>query len=258
MDSKQRKASTSKERRAALIWCAAAITVSLVMILALNPFRHTATPTPAGTTDTGASATASPSAGTGAPAASPSATTGDGMFTGDAETIADQVRALLNAPDASGIDSMSTLLYRHGHKDLAEASDVYDAIGSQRDDATVRRLARTWYAQALPAAAKARLADLSDSMTGARQAASQIDKLGLSDTDGCKAIPQATRTAGTLTKAKSDDYQALTDAQQALTDAESTCAANLDATQLAKVFGTPQGTTTPDATTPDTSGKDAQ
>lgn len=257
MDSKQRKASTPKERRTALIWCAAAITVSLVMILALNPFRHTATPTPAGTTGTGATA-ASPSAGTGSPAVSPSATTGDGMFTGDAETIADQVRALLNAPDASGIDSMSTLLYRHGHKDLAEASDVYDAIGSERDDATVRRLARAWYAQALPAAAKARLSDLSDSMTGARQAASQIDKLGLSGTDGCKAIPQATRTAGTLTKAKSGDYQALTDAQQALTDAESTCAANLDATQLAKVFGTPQGTTTPDATTPDTSGKDAQ
>lgn len=256
MDSKQRKASTPKERRTALIWCAAAIIVSLVMILALNPFRRTATPTPAASTGTSASSTPSPSAGT--PAASPSATAGDGMFTGDAEAVADQVRALLNAPDGAGIDSMSTLLYRHGHKDLAEASDVYDAIGSQRDDATIRRLARAWYAQALPAAAKARLADLSDSMTGARQAASQIDKLGLSDTDGCKAIPQATRTAGTLTKAKSDDYQALTDAQQALTDAESTCAANLDATQLAKVFGTPQGTTTPDATTPDTSGKDAQ
>ena len=64
------------------------------------------------------------------------------MFTGDAEQISNDVRDLLNAPENSNVDTLSTLLYRHGRQDLAEATDLYDAIGKEEDDETIRSLAR--------------------------------------------------------------------------------------------------------------------
>ena len=70
------------------------------------------------------------------------------MFIGDAEQIADDVRDLLNAPENSNVDTLGNLLYRHNRQDLAEATDLYDAIGQQKDIDTIRSLAREWYPQA--------------------------------------------------------------------------------------------------------------
>lgn len=76
------------------------------------------------------------------------------MFTGDAEQIADDVRDLLNAPENSNVDTLGNLLYRHNRQDLAEATDLYDAIGQQKDIDTIRSLAREWYPQAMQAVSR--------------------------------------------------------------------------------------------------------
>ena len=82
------------------------------------------------------------------------------MFIGDAEQIADDVRDLLNAPENSNVDTLGNLLYRHNRQDLAEATDLYDAIGQQKDIDTIRSLAREWYPQAMQAGIEARRDDL--------------------------------------------------------------------------------------------------
>lgn len=86
------------------------------------------------------------------------------MFTGDAEQIADDVRDLLNAPENSNVDTLGNLLYRHNRQDLAEATDLYDAIGQQKDIDTIRSLAREWYPQAMQAGIEARRDDLSSGL----------------------------------------------------------------------------------------------
>ena len=163
-------------------------------------------------------------------------------FTGDAEQISNDVRDLLNAPENSNVDTLSTLLYRHGRQDLAEATDLYDAIGQQKDIDTIRTLAREWYPQAMRAAIEARHSDLSDGLDNTAKSVTTIQQDNLENTQGCGDIKNAYETAKQLVDSKSDDYDALTKAQQDLTTATSGCATNLDPKDLEKVFGQPQGT----------------
>ena len=164
------------------------------------------------------------------------------MFTGDAEQISNDVRDLLNAPENSNVDTLSTLLYRHGRQDLAEATDLYDAIGQQKDIDTIRTLAREWYPQAMRAAIEARHSDLSDGLDNTAKSVTTIQQDNLENTQGCGDIKNAYETAKQLVDSKSDDYDALTKAQQDLTTATSGCATNLVPKDLEKVFGQPQGT----------------
>lgn len=164
------------------------------------------------------------------------------MFTGDAEQISNDVRDLLNAPENSNVDTLSTLLYRHGRQDLAEATDLYDAIGQQKDIDTIRTLAREWYPQAMRAAIEARRSDLSDGLDNTAKSVETIQQDNLENMQGCGDIKNAYETAKRLVDSKSDDYDALTKAQQDLTAATSGCATNLDPKDLEKVFGQPQGT----------------
>lgn len=148
----------------------------------------------------------------------------------------------MNAPENSNVDTLSTLLYRHGRQDLAEATDLYDAIGQQKDIDTIRTLAREWYPQAMRAAIEARHSDLSDGLDNTAKSVTTIQQDNLENTQGCGDIKNAYETAKQLVDSKSDDYDALTKAQQDLTTATSGCATNLDPKDLEKVFGQPQGT----------------
>ena len=133
------------------------------------------------------------------------------MFTGDAEQIADDVRDLLNAPENSNVDTLGNLLYRHNRQDLAEATDLYDAIGQQKDIDTIRSLAREWYPQAMQAGIEARRDDLVQLDNTARRVAT-IKQDDLSARKGCGDLKAAYETAARkrLVDSKSDDYDALT------------------------------------------------
>ena len=163
------------------------------------------------------------------------------MFDGDAERIANDVRDLLNSPQDSNVDTLSNLLYRHDRQDLAEATDLYDAIGRQEDIDTIRSLARDWYPKAMQAAIDARREDLSSGLASADKESKRIEQGDLSATDGCDDLKGAYETAKRLVDSGSQDYDALTGAQQDLTAAVSGCATNLGPFDRAKVFGSPQG-----------------
>ena len=243
-----RPASTPEQKRQAVKAAVAAVAALVVMLLLFNPWWHRAGDTQsASSPDT----TASPSASGGQSAddAESKKATGledkaRGMFTGDAPAIANEVRDLLNAPEDSNVDSLSNLLYRHGHQDLAEASDVYDAIGREQPVDAIRGLAREWYPKAMRAAIDARTADIGSSLDGAKRAADGIGKL---DADGlaqsCSSLSGAYERARKLVDGKSDDYDALTQAQQDLTSSMSGCATDLNETDRTSVFGQPQGST---------------
>ena len=226
MSGSKRPSSTPSQVRQARVWIIIAVIGVMLMVLAFNPWRST------GGTATGSASASSSATSSGHPSKKVRNGTLEQqaatMFTGDAESIADEVRELLNAPEDSNVDTLSNLLYRHDHRDLAEASDLYDAIGSERPVERVRALARQWYPQAMRAAIDARLDDLESALSGAGRAA---DRLG------------AYETAKSLVNGKSQDYDALTKAQQDLTSATSGCAASLEGDQLTKVFGQAQGST---------------
>lgn len=239
---KHRQASTPESKKQAAIWCAIAIIAITVMVLIANPWKQQ-TSTPAATQSSQSTQTQShkqkkkktkPSGSLQQQAQS--------MFTGDAEQIADDVRDLLNAPENSNVDTLSNLLYRHDRQDLAEATDLYDAIGQQKDIDTIRRLAREWYPQAMQAGIEARRDDLSSGLDNTARNVTTIEQDNLSGTQGCGDLKAAYETAKQLVDSKSDDYDALTKAQQNLTTAMSGCATNLDPTDREKVFGQPQGT----------------
>ena len=237
-----RQASTPESKKQAAIWCAIAIIAITVMVLIANPWKQQ-TSTPAATQSSQSTQTQShkqkkkktkPSGSLQQQAQS--------MFTGDAEQIADDVRDLLNAPENSNVDTLSNLLYRHDRQDLAEATDLYDAIGQQKDIDTIRSLAREWYPQAMQAGIEARRDDLSSGLDNTAREVATIEQDNLSGTQGCGDLKAAYETARQLVDSKSDDYDALTKAQQNLTTAMSGCATNLDPTNREKVFGRPQGT----------------
>ena len=237
-----RQASTPESKKQAAIWCAIAIIAITVMVLIANPWKQQ-TSTPVATQSSQSTQTQShkqkkkktkPSGSLQQQAQS--------MFTGDAEQIADDVRDLLNAPENSNVDTLSNLLYRHDRQDLAEATDLYDAIGQQKDIDTIRSLAREWYPQAMQAGIEARRDDLSSGLDNTAREVAAIERDDLSGTQGCGDLKAAYETAKRLVDSKSDDYDALTKAQQNLTTAMSGCATNLDPTNREKVFGQPQGT----------------
>ena len=243
-----RPASTPEQKRQALKVAVAAVAALIVMLLLFNPWHgHT------GDTQSASSAVSRQSSSASGEQSGKDTESKDttsledkarDMFAGDAPAIANEVRDLLNAPEDSNVDSLSNLLYRHGHRDLAEASDVYDAIGREQPADTIRRLAREWYPKAMRAAIDARTADISSSLDGAKRAAEGIGKL---ETDGlaqdCSDLSGAWERARKLVDGKSDDYDALTQAQQDLTSAMSGCATALNETDRTSVFGQPQGST---------------
>lgn len=241
---KTREPSTPESKRQAALLCVAAIIAAGAMILLANPWSQSAgTATQdAQTTSTG-TATQDDTADK-----DDTADTEDlsqqaqAMFTGDAEQIASDVRDLLNAPESSNVDTLSNLLYRHGRQDLAEASDLYDAIGRQDDIDTIRSLARAWYPQAMAAAIDARLEDISSGLDSTADSITVIDESDLAGTQGCGDLKAAYETARQLVDSSSRDYDALTGAQQELTGALSGCATNLSQSDLEKVFGQAQGT----------------
>ena len=154
---KHRQASTPESKKQAAIWCAIAIIAITVMVLAANPWKQqtstTSTPQSSQSTQTRSHKQNKKKKTT-----KPSGTLqqqAQSMFTGDAEQIADDVRDLLNAPENSNVDTLGNLLYRHNRQDLAEATDLYDAIGQQKDIDTIRSLAREWYPQAMQAGIEA-------------------------------------------------------------------------------------------------------
>ena len=165
-----RKQSSPEAKKQAAIWCAIAVIAVAVMMLMANPWKHqpaTTAPQANSATQTQSDAKHKAKAKNKGKAASTSDSLeqkAQTMFTGDAEQISNDVRDLLNAPENSNVDTLSTLLYRHGRQDLAEATDLYDAIGQQKDIDTIRTLAREWYPQAMRAAIEARRSDLSDGL----------------------------------------------------------------------------------------------
>lgn len=224
-----------RRRRLRIVLLAATAVALVAAMVAFNPLTGGPTPMPAGPS---VRDTAGGSAGGSDDDAAPGA---DAGFDGDAAAVAEQVRALLNSPADLPVDTLSALLYRHGDVELAEARDVFDAIGRMEDDDTVRALARTWYEDAMAAGAAARLEDLSSGLDGALEAARLVGDLGLDDVDGCSSLADAADGASRLVAEGSGDYGELTDAQAALTSALGGCAAGLDAEDRTAVFGEPQG-----------------
>ena len=146
------------KRQALLLAVAAAI--ALAATIALNPFQSTTSDQPEpqsaqqatdGGKDTKNQSRTDPSS-------EPSG------FTGSTEDIANKVRSILNSPDGGNIDTFGQTLIRHDDKDLGNATDLFDAIGRQEKESTVRALADEWYAEALPKAAGYRLDDLKRNM----------------------------------------------------------------------------------------------
>lgn len=230
-----RKPSTPEAKRQAALLCAAAIIAAGAMVVLANPWNRsdteaTSQTTQSTTTDTTRNDT------------DDLRQRAEHLFNGDAEQIAEDVRDLLNAPESSNVDTLSNLLYRHGRQDLAEASDLYDAIGRQDDIDTIRSLAREWYPQAMEAAIAARLEDLSSGLDSTAASITVIDESDLAGTQGCGDLKTAYTAAKQLVDSTSRDYDALTAAQQDLTSALSGCATNLSPSDLEKVFGQAQGT----------------
>lgn len=109
-------------------------------------------------------------------------------FTGSTEDIANKVRSILNSPDGGNIDTFGQTLIRHGDKDLGNATDLFDAIGRQEKESTVRALADEWYAEALPEGPPGyRLDDLKSSLPKAEHA---VDRLPDPTPDDCTAWPR--------------------------------------------------------------------
>lgn len=197
---KHRQASTPESKKQAAIWCAIAIIAITVMVLAANPWKQqtstTSTPQSSQSTQTRSHKQNKKKKTT-----KPSGTLqqqAQSMFTGDAEQIADDVRDLLNAPENSNVDTLGNLLYRHNRQDLAEATDLYDAIGQQKDIDTIRSLAREWYPQAMQAGIEARRDDLSSGLDNTAREVATIERDDLSGTQGCGDLKAAYETAKRL------------------------------------------------------------
>ena len=244
-----RQPSTPEAKKQATVLTIVAIIAALVMILAANPWKTTSgTARQASSQSQSAETQRDGKDGSGKTkkTAKPSGTLTEQartMFTGDVESIANEARDLLNAPEDSNVDSLSNLLYRHGRTDLAEATELYDAIGQQQDVETIRTLAREWWPKAMQAAVDARRDALSSNLDGAARAADRLDDSSLASTQDCSDLRGAYVTAKQLVDGSSTDYDALTRAQQNLTAAMSGCATNLSQSDMEKVFGEPQGST---------------
>jgi hypothetical protein len=231
------------KRQALLLAVAAAI--ALAATIALNPFQSTTSDQPEpqsaqqatdGGKDTKNQSRTDPSS-------EPSG------FTGSTEDIANKVRSILNSPDGGNIDTFGQTLIRHDDKDLGNATDLFDAIGRQEKESTVRALADEWYAEALPKAAGYRLDDLKSSLPKAEHA---VDRLPDPTPDDCTGLAKAAKQARALVDAGSDDYDKLTSAQQTLTKSISACTANMTVDQIDRLF--PQDG--PSVTIPDTTRRE--
>lgn len=157
----------------------------------------------------------------------------DDVFDGDAEDIADKVRALLNSPSGGNIDTLGQLLIRHGDQSLGDASDVFAAVGRQEPADTVRPLAEAWYGKAVQAAAGYRRADLRSMLPNTEAA---VGRLPSPMPSGCAGMGSAVQAARAAADDTSASYDALTDAQQGLTKAVVSCTSALDADQIGQVF----------------------
>lgn len=150
-------------------------------------------------------------------------TAGGGMFQGDAASIADEIRSMLDSPSDGGVDSLATLLYRHGDTALAEAREPLEAAGRQEDAATA-----------------ARRVDLKDMADGARKAALAAEWHGL-DTGACAPLAGQASLAARTAADEETDYQELTDRQVVLGKTVTACATGLAPGRVADVFGEAQG-----------------
>ena len=231
-------------KRQALLLAVAAV-IALAATIALNPFQSTTSDQPEpqsaqqatdGGKDTKNQSRTDPSS-------EPSG------FTGSTEDIANKVRSILNSPDGGNIDTFGQTLIRHGDKDLGNATDLFDAIGRQEKESTVRALADEWYAEALP---KRRIPARRSQIQSA-QSGTCRGQLPDPTPDDCTGLAKAAKQARTLVDAGSDDYDKLTSAQQTLTKSISACTANMTVDQIDRLF--PQDG--PSVTIPDT-GKEAQ
>lgn len=232
-------------KRQALLLAVAAV-IALAATIALNPFQSTTSdqPEPQSAQQATDSGKDTKNQSRTDPSSEPS------EFTGSTEDIANKARSILNSPDGGNIDTFGQTLIRHGDKDLGNATDLFDAIGRQEKESTVRALADEWYAEALPKAAGYRLDDLKSSLPKAEHA---VDRLPDPTPDDCTGLAKAAKQARTLVDAGSDDYDKLTSAQQTLTKSISACTANMTVDQIDRLF--PQDG--PSVTIPDT-GKEAQ
>lgn len=232
-------------KRQALLLAVAAV-IALAATIALNPFQSTTSdqPEPQSAQQATDDGKDTKNQSRTDPSSEPS------EFTGSTEDIANKARSILNSPDGGNIDTLGQTLIRHGDKDLGNATDLFDAIGRQKKESTVRALADEWYAEALPKAAGYRLDDLKSSLPKAEHA---VDRLPDPTPDDCTGLAKAAKQARTLVDAGSDDYDKLTSAQQTLTKSISACTANMTVDQIDRLF--PQDG--PSVTIPDT-GKEAQ
>lgn len=134
-------------KRQALLLAVAAV-IALAATIALNPFQSTTSdqPEPQSAQQATDSGKDTKNQSRTDPSSEPS------EFTGSTEDIANKARSILNSPDGGNIDTFGQTLIRHGDKDLGNATDLFDAIGRQEKESTVRALADEWYAEALPKA----------------------------------------------------------------------------------------------------------
>ena len=169
--------------------------------------------------------------------------TGDGadgtLFQGDAQAIGGQVRDMLDSPSALGTDTLSTLLYRHGRKDLADASGVFDAIGREEPVGRIRQEAVDWHRSAMDAGAAFRLADLEAMVPGARKAARYLKGLDTVPRD-CGTLDREAGEAERLTRRKGVGYDALTERTVSLNQAVILCSGALTEDQRDHAFGDSQ------------------
>ncbi|KAA8818308.1 hypothetical protein CSQ85_09100 [Bifidobacterium rousetti] len=240
--------------------------LACVAMLALNPFQHnesttastqTSASTPSKNETKKPSTKTMPKDQTDQQEEDEQASSDDPGFDGDTDAIGAKVQELLDSPADGSVDSLSTLLYRYGDKELADGRQVFESIGAGETRPRVLVQARDWWSKASKVGAAARLKDLKASTPGALEAASNAARLDGGTPKACATLAPTARKAQQLVdKGAKATYEELTDMQGQLDTAIQSCTQGMDADTVTKVFGQQQGTT--DATTPADGAQDGE